>query len=89
MKKGGAENDCNVKVTVRCRPLSSKEKENANKKIVDVNYERGEIQVFNPNGDPKPKSFTFDFTYSDQSHQKDVYDQCASKMVTAVLDVLF
>ena len=39
-----AEREC-VKVAVRCRPLSSREKEHKNESIVDVIPERGEIIV--------------------------------------------
>lgn len=76
-----------VKVAIRCRPLNSKEKNNGNTRIVNVNNERGEVCVSKPSDmDAKPKTFTFDFSYGPDSTQKQVYDQCASQIVKSCLE---
>lgn len=75
MKKGQAgdefvpEKNEAVKVCIRCRPLSDKEKVNGNQKIVDCPKDRSEIWVVKPfTGAEEPKQFTFDLTYGDDAH---------------------
>jgi kinesin family protein 3/17 len=77
-----------VKVAVRCRPLNSKEREKGNTEVVTVDNQTSSIQVRDPREpeSAKPKSFTFDFAYGQTSTQKQVYDQCASGIVSSVLE---
>ena len=76
-----------VKVAVRCRPLNSTEKGNGNTKVVMVDNEKGEISIKKPTDlSAKPKTFTFDFAYGEDSTQKQVYDECASQIVKSVLE---
>ena len=75
-----------VKVAVRCRPLSKKELADGYQKVVDVDSDNGQISVTNPKSNQKPKSFTFDYAYGEDSSQKQVYDQCASQIIKSVLE---
>lgn len=86
----------NVRVVVRCRPMSRKESERNCKLIVDVISESNSISVNNPNptessdpttkGDPNsPKTFTFDAVFSTTCTQADVYNEVARPIVENVL----
>lgn len=77
-----------VKVAVRCRPLNSKEREKGELEIVSVDQQLNVISVRDPREpeSSKPKTFAFDFAYGQNSTQKQVYDQCASGIVSSVLE---
>lgn len=80
--------ECNVKVCVRCRPLNEKEKGNGNQKVVSVDKNRGIVSVRNPTceqGEP-PKTFTFDHVFGDDSKQVDIYNLISRPIVEAVLE---
>lgn len=51
-----------VRVVVRCRPMSRKEVEDGRSRIVEMNDTTGEVNVRNPEADPREptKPFTFD-----------------------------
>lgn len=77
-----------VKVAVRCRPMNSKEITNGTQEVVVVDSSRNQVSVRDP---AKPEggkmnSFTFDYAYGSNSTQKQVYEQCASPIVTCVLE---
>lgn len=74
-----------VKVAVRCRPLSQKEKDKSEQQIVQVDNKYSEISISNPSKPGEAKRFTFDFTYSPNCSQKDLYDQCAFDLVESVI----
>ncbi|KAL4225445.1 Kinesin-like protein kif3c [Mactra antiquata] len=76
-----------VKVVVRCRPLSDKEKQKGYERVVDMNTKRGTIEIRNPKlppSDPK-KTFTFDTVYDWNSKQKDLYEETFRDLVDNVL----
>ena len=71
-----------VKVIVRIRPMSTKEKEDSRKVIVKADTARAEIRVENSaNEKEAPKMYTFDSAYGPESTQKQIYDISASPIV--------
>ena len=76
-----------VKVVVRVRPLSRKEKQDGHEANTKADESRGTIIVENPKGDDgePPKSFTFDFVFGADTQQKGLYDKAAAPAVNAVL----
>lgn len=75
-----------VKVAIRCRPLSKNEKSQGFEEVVSINNDTGEVLVKNPKTNQKPKQFTFDYAYGQNSTQKQIYEQCASQIILSVLD---
>jgi len=77
-----------VKVVVRIRPISSKEKQDGREVTVTANEGRGDIIVRNPKLDDReePKTFTFDAVFGPNCTQKSVYDTCGSPVVESVLN---
>ncbi|MBN3304171.1 KIF3A protein, partial [Amia calva] len=77
----------NVKVVVRCRPLSQKEKMMGHKQVVSVDEICGTITV-NKIHSPKepPKTFTFDTVFGPDSKQLDVYNLTARPIIDSVLE---
>ena len=49
-----------VKVIIRCRPMSSGERQDGLQNVVQIYSERNEIWVQKPNSNEEPKQFTFD-----------------------------
>jgi hypothetical protein len=81
--------DLNVKVAVRCRPLSSREKARECKEIVEM--EGKTITINTPeesehHGDDKQKKFTFDYCYFTDSTQDQVYQDLGIPLVQQALD---
>lgn len=66
--------------------MSTKEKSSGFDQIVNVNSETGEIFVIKPGAPGKPKQYTFDYVYGQDSTQKQVYEQCASQIILSVLE---
>lgn len=67
----------NIRVVVRCRPLSEKEQAAGCHDIVVVDTVQGTVLVTNPNGahgDVPPKMFTFDTVFDVNSKQVEVYN---------------
>ncbi|CAK4639919.1 unnamed protein product [Aphanomyces euteiches] len=77
-----------VRVVVRIRPLSTKEKQDGRTYIVFSKPEEGEISLNNPEADDRepPKKFTFDASFGPDSLQMDVYQQAARDIVDSVVD---
>ncbi|TPX37660.1 hypothetical protein SmJEL517_g00434 [Synchytrium microbalum] len=82
----------NVKVTIRVRPFSEKEKLAGHKRIVDLDGRAGSVTLRNPNGGSVGgedgadcKTFSFDAAFGEDSKQADVYDQTAKFIVDEVL----
>ena len=75
-----------MKVVVRCRPLSDKEKESKCGRVVEMNTSSGLVEVKKAEApkDP-PKQFTFDTVYDWNSTQRAVYDGTAFPIVESVL----
>ena len=62
-KKASKGDEC-VKVCVRVRPLSSKEKQDGRQKIATTDNAANVFTVANPDApDEPPKTFTFDHTF--------------------------
>ncbi|XP_013144872.1 PREDICTED: kinesin-like protein Klp68D isoform X2 [Papilio polytes] len=76
-------NEC-VKVVVRCRPLSQKEKNEGYEEVVRVWPERGAVQVYNPKGEDK--LFTYDAAYDCSADTQTIYDEMVRPLVASVLD---
>jgi hypothetical protein len=75
-----------VKVIVRIRPLSHKERANGNQEVGKVDSENATISVHDPNNNKaNPKQFTFDRTYGPNCKQTDIYNQIAAPVVEDVL----
>ncbi|KAJ0172839.1 hypothetical protein K1T71_011978 [Dendrolimus kikuchii] len=76
-------NEC-VKVVVRCRPLSDKEKNEGYEEVVQVWPDRGAVQVYNPKG--QDKLFTYDAAYDCTADTQTIYDEMVRPLVASVLD---
>ncbi|CAG9571457.1 unnamed protein product [Danaus chrysippus] len=76
-------NEC-VKVVVRCRPLSDKERNEGHDEVVKVWAERGAVQVYNPKGEDK--LFTYDAAYDCTADTQTIYDEMVRPLVASVLD---
>ncbi len=59
-------------MSVRCRPLNSKEKGDNRATIVEVDSKTGAVTLHNPKGDEPPKSFTFDLAFDWNVTQREV-----------------
>lgn len=71
-----------VRVVVRIRPMSEKERQDARKVVVSANEERGEITITpasSGEGAEDPKTFTFDRVYGMNCTQKQIYDHTAAQ----------
>eukprot|EP01135_Chromosphaera_perkinsii_P002471 Nk52_evm77s223 gene=Nk52_evmTU77s223 len=84
-----SENNQNVKVVIRCRPLMEKEVQDGYETIVKMDSTLGQVTVTNPN--PKPgiepkRSFTFDAVFDPQSKQVDVYNSVARPIVDSCIE---
>ncbi|KPM04889.1 kinesin-like protein KIF3C-like protein [Sarcoptes scabiei] len=97
-----------VKVVVRCRPLLEQEKTLSNRNnhqgslcVVEVNCERGTIQLTKPSNNsfsngfisssssssqPDIKIYTFDSVYDDRSTQEEIYVDVCHPLVESVLN---
>jgi len=75
--------DDNVKVVVRCRPLSDKN-EVGHKCAVDINDKSGQIIVNSEKAESR--SFTFDNVFGFDVKQVDIYNICARPIVESVLE---
>lgn len=71
-----------VKVCVRIRPLSSKEKEDGRAVCVTETGARAEIRMTNA-ASPEPRLFTFDYTFGENALQSKIYSVSASPIVGA------
>ncbi|RDD42004.1 Kinesin-II 95 kDa subunit [Trichoplax sp. H2] len=77
-----------IKVAVRCRPLSKKEIEAGNQRIVEMHTKRGVIEIRNPKSAPTdaPKTFTFDKVYDWNSKQAQLYEDIFQILVSSALE---
>ncbi|KAJ3033179.1 Kinesin-like protein kif3a [Rhizophlyctis rosea] len=78
-----------VKVIVRCRPFSEKEKAAGHSNIVTIDKAAATVSIVDPRGgagsnDP-PKTFTFDSVFDITSTQQEVYNKTARPIVESVL----
>ncbi|OQR84799.1 kinesin-like protein [Achlya hypogyna] len=80
--------DESVRVMVRIRPMSSKEKQDGRLEVTVASFERAEVTITNPAAasSEAPKAFTFDAAFGSKSTQQQVYDTAATAIVEAVMD---
>ncbi|RHZ18992.1 hypothetical protein DYB37_003687 [Aphanomyces astaci] len=83
-----SKNDESVRVMVRIRPMSTKEKQDGRQTVTVASFDRAEVTITNPMGaaSEPPKAFTFDAAFGSQSTQQQVYDTAATAIVEAVMD---
>ncbi|KAJ3121865.1 Kinesin-like protein kif3b [Nowakowskiella sp. JEL0407] len=77
-----------VKVIVRCRPFSEKEKAAGHSNIVTIDQESATVSIRDPRSSDVsevPKTFTFDSLFDNNCAQIDVYNTCARPIVDSVL----
>ncbi|TMW64653.1 hypothetical protein Poli38472_011533 [Pythium oligandrum] len=77
-----------VRVCVRIRPLSTKEKQDGRQQIVFALKDTAEISLVNPEADgaEPPKKFTFDAAIPSEATQMDVYNKAATEIVESVVN---
>ncbi|KAJ3300041.1 Kinesin-like protein kif3a [Borealophlyctis nickersoniae] len=78
-----------VKVIVRCRPFSEKEKAAGHTNIVTIDKAAATVSIVDPRSsgganDP-PKTFTFDSVFDITSTQQEVYNKTARPIIESVL----
>ncbi|XP_045046907.2 kinesin-like protein KIF17 isoform X1 [Desmodus rotundus] len=76
-----------VKVVVRCRPMSQRERELNCQSVVTVDSARGQCFIQNPGaaGEP-PKQFTFDGAYYMDHFTEQIYNEIAYPLVEGVTE---
>lgn len=76
-----------VRVVVRCRPFTKKEKRAECENILEVDDRLGQITIRNPKAPPEEplKVFTFDSVFGWKSKQSDIYDYAVRPLVDSVL----
>lgn len=75
-----------VKVVVRCRPLSKQEIADGREKAVISYPKTKQIIGINPKKNEEKKEFTFDYTYSDESTQEQIFNESALPILTSVME---
>lgn len=76
--------DLNVKVAVRCRPMSKKEIARGCKNITTITPKT--VAIKSPDGNEEDKQFTFDNCYDETSTQMQVYGDIGKSIVAQALD---
>ena len=74
-----------VKVVVRCRPLSTKEINEQNECITEVDMKAHTIAVCNPANVKEVKNFTFDYTYGWKATQEQIFNETAKPILESVM----
>ncbi|KAL7699122.1 OSM3-like kinesin [Lotmaria passim] len=74
----------NIKVLVRCRPLSEKEKATGHKSCVDLDLTAHTVTANNVIGEPD--RFTFDAVINNSFSQKDIFTQFIMPLTDSVLN---
>ncbi|CAK9301838.1 unnamed protein product [Gordionus sp. m RMFG-2023] len=73
----------NVKVVVRCRPLTEREKIEKFNEVLELNEDNGSITIKSNND---IKTFTFDKIFGPSSEQEVIYNMVASPLVESVIE---
>jgi kinesin family protein 1/kinesin family protein 3/17 len=76
--------DINVKVAVRCRPMSSKEVARGCNNIVTIL--QNSVNIKGTESNQEDKTFTFDFAYDGSCTQQQVYGDLGAPIVSQALD---
>ncbi len=74
-----------VRVVVRCRPFSEKEKAAGHSNVVKVEPKDGVVTILDPKQIDPPKTFTFDNVFDWNCTQTQVYSTTARDIVSSVL----
>ena len=77
-----------IRVVLRCRPLNSTEKNNGNRKIVEMDSRVGLVSVENIEDKDSnvPKQFTYDAVFDWNSTQEGLFMEAALPIVDSVLE---
>ncbi len=75
-----------VKVVVRCRPFSEKEKREGHSNIVQIDLNSACVNITDPSAPETPKKFTFDSAFDWNCTQRQVYNSTARPIVESVLN---
>ncbi|KAK8884771.1 Kinesin-like protein kif3a [Tritrichomonas musculus] len=76
----------NIKVVVRCRPLSKKEIDRGNFEIIRMDPSKNTVYLIKKPDDQEPKSFLFNSVYPNSADQQFIYDDCARPIIDSVLE---
>ena len=75
-----------VKVIVRCRPPNSKERAAKRVTIVSIDSDTNAVQIVSSEDAKKPKRFTFDAVFGEDSTQAAVYEEIGFPLVESVME---
>jgi hypothetical protein len=75
--------DVNIKVAVRCRPLSERENARGCRNIVEISGKT--VKMFSGEND-EPKTFSYDHCYYTDSTQEQVYEDLGRNIVSQGLE---
>lgn len=76
----------NIKVVVRCRPLSQNEISKGFFDIVRMNPANNTASLIKRPDDEEPKVFSFNSVYPNNTTQQFIYDDCARPIIDSVLE---
>ncbi|XP_039275563.1 kinesin-like protein KIF3B [Nilaparvata lugens] len=74
-----------IRVIVRCRPMSSNEKQSGYSKIVNVQPSNRSVQVYDSSTDKAARLFEFDAVYDTISSQEDLYSESVLNIIDSVM----
>ena len=75
-----------VRVVLRCRPFSEKEKIAGHSNVVQIDPKHGTVVIMHPSNSDPPKTFTFDNVFDWNCTQTEVYSATARDIVSSVLN---
>ncbi|ONL96694.1 Kinesin-like protein KIN-5B [Zea mays] len=86
--RDGCERDqeVNVQVMLRCRPLSEEEQRVNAQSAISCNESKREVTVLHSLFKQADKTFTFDKVFGPQSQQRSIYNHAVAPLVTEVLE---
>lgn len=74
----------NIRVAVRCRPLSTKEKNNGEVSYVKISPSNGEVVLVNP-ANQEEHPFAFDLVFGEDSRQEEVWNSVGSPVLSKAI----
>src|SRR4051794_24196236 len=77
----------NIKVVIRCRPLSSDERRDNRQKVVEMDRKTREVRVRNLAGgkDEPPRTFTMDGVFDEKQTQEQIYNETCRPIVNNII----
>ncbi|KAJ8874948.1 hypothetical protein PR048_022838 [Dryococelus australis] len=78
--------DEDVRVIVRCRPLTRSEADRNCRSVVQVMEDQGLIEIRNSTTNAERQVFKFDTVYGCYSNQEDIYEKSVRPVVSSVLE---